>query len=40
MNQAPFYRFRHMSAFRRAMLEKKHVTVGFIGGSITDPARP
>lgn len=37
MNQAPFYRFRRMSAFRQAMLEKKHVTVGFIGGSITDP---
>ncbi len=32
-----YYRLRNMSAFRRAMLEKKHVTVGFIGGSITDP---
>lgn len=36
MNRKPFYIFRNMSEFRRAM-EKGHVTIGFIGGSITDP---
>lgn len=37
MNREPFFIRRSMSAFRVAVLERKHVTVGFIGGSITDP---
>ena len=32
-----FFIYRNMATFRYAMLERKHVTVGFIGGSITDP---
>lgn len=32
-----FFCYRNMTVFRHAMLEKKHITIGFIGGSITDP---
>lgn len=37
MSIEKFYNFREMAAFRQAMEEKRHVTIGFIGGSITDP---
>ncbi len=33
----PFYIKRSMKAFRDAVMEKNHVTIGFVGGSITDP---
>ena len=32
-----YYTYRGMSAFRTAVTRKKQATVGFIGGSITDP---
>lgn len=32
-----YYTYRNMTAFKAAVTEKKQVTVGFIGGSITDP---
>lgn len=37
MFESPFYIRRRMSFFAKAVNKRKHVTIGFIGGSITDP---
>lgn len=37
MFEAPYYIKRKMGSYAKAIRDKKHVIIGFIGGSITDP---